>query len=466
MTRKLTLTQRVIGFSLIGLIAMGWGAIIYSEKLVEDVIVDQARRQAHMFLLGVEQEIKARDALTDPERLNTVLSKSHLMMKNELIFSVDRVYMFDQTGTILADSTGNFDQLSDLDSIHGKVFRTQSSYLGSKIEYELDNGVRVPKSEIIIPIRHKGNVVAALEAEIDLLETMAQIQFIDDKYERHIMIMFSIGGGILFAFIWWVIHSNLIQPIGSLLRVTKAISKGNFDKRATEASSYEVARLGYAINTMADNIQVLIEEQEQAYLQAMQALAKALETKDKYTAGHSGRVASYSVKLGRRLGLDKKQLKLLKQGALMHDLGKIGIADEVLNKAEPLNDHEYQLMCSHPTMTATIMRPLIRFKEFTDIAAWHHERWDGKGYPDGLAGENIPLLARIVSIADTWDAMTSNRIYRKSMTIEKALSILDAEKDSGQWDPQLVRAFIEMIKGEQEGRLVIGANESEASLAQ
>jgi len=150
----------------------------------------------------------------------------------------------------------------------------------------------------------------------------------------------------------------------------------------------------------------------------------------------------------------------------MHDLGKIGIADEVLNKAEPLNDHEYQLMCSHPTMTATIMRPLIRFKEFTDIAAWHHERWDGKGYPDGLAGENIPLLARIVSIADTWDAMTSNRIYRKSMTIEKALSILDAEKDSGQWDPQLVRAFIEMIKGEQEGRLVIGANESEASLAQ
>ena len=454
MARKLTLTQRVITFSLVGLFAMGWGAIFYSEKLVEDVILDQAKRQAKMFLLGIHQEIKARDGLADQERLRTILSKSHLMMEEELIFSVERVYLYDKTGKILADSSGKFGYVEDIEGFHGEIFTMGASYLGSDITYELENGALVPKTDIIIPIRDKGEIVGALEAEIDLLQTMAQIQFIDDKYERHILLMFSIGGTVLFLFIWWGIHSNLIRPIGSLLRVTKAISKGRFDKRASEGSGYEFARLGRAVNTMADSIQDLIEEQEQAYLQTLQALAKALEAKDKYTAGHSGRVASYSVKLGRRLGLEEEQLMLLKQGALMHDLGKIGIPDRVLNKADPLDDREYELMRTHPVMTSTIMRPLKRFKEFTDIAAWHHERWDGKGYPDGLKGEEIPLLARIVSIADTWDAMTGNRVYRKGMRVETSLRILEEEQDSGQWDPELVREFITMIKDEQNIRYI------------
>jgi HD-GYP domain-containing protein (c-di-GMP phosphodiesterase class II) len=105
-------------------------------------------------------------------------------------------------------------------------------------------------------------------------------------------------------------------------------------------------------------------------------------------------------------------------------------------------------MKRHPRFSAAIMRPLMRFRAFADIAAWHHERWDGGGYPDGLSGEEIPLLARIVAIADAWDAMTGDRIYRKGMTRDGALGILDAEKDSGQFDPTLIRAFIEMIRAE------------------
>lgn len=454
MPRKLTLTKRVIGFSMMGLIAIGWGAIIYSEKLVEEVILDQARTQAKMFLLGVDQEIKARDAILDQNRLKTIISKSLLMMEDELIFSVDRVYFFDKQGKIIADSSGKFGYVDNMQGVHGEVFRSATSYLGDEIEYQEQNGQMVPKTDIIIPVRHKGEVVGALEAEIDLLQTMAHIQFMDDKYERNILFMFTFGGAILLMFIWWVIHTNLIQPISSLLRVTKAISKGDLDQRVQEASSYEVARLGRAVNTMADSIQELLEEQELAYMQAMQSLAKALETKDKYTAGHSGRVASYSVKLGHRLGLSQQQLTLLKQGALMHDLGKIGIPDLILNKPGALNDHEYEQMKAHPTMTATIMRPLKRFKEFTDIAAWHHERWDGKGYPSGMAGEEIPLLARIVAIADTWDAMTGDRVYRKGMSVEKSVSILEEEKDLGQWDPNLIREFIGLIKDEEKVRRI------------
>jgi len=180
----------------------------------------------------------------------------------------------------------------------------------------------------------------------------------------------------------------------------------------------------------------------------LQSLARALEAKDSYTAGHSGRVAKFSTQLGKHVGVDENQLKLLKHGALMHDLGKIGINDAILNKPGALSDDEYEIMKQHPASTAKIMKPLKRFKEFAEIAAWHHERWDGKGYPDGLKGEKIPLLARIVCIADTWDAMTGDRIYRKGMTVVKALSILDKEKDHGQWDPALIRAFIEMIGNE------------------
>ncbi len=428
---------------------MGWGAMVYSQQLVEEIILDQARRQAKMFLLGIAQEIKARDGMRNMALLETILSKSHLMMQDELIFHVDRVYIYDKSGKIIGDSSGKFGQVNDIAGFHGEVFRDGSSYLGDEIEYESHEGRLVPKADIIIPVREKGKIVAALEAEIDLLETMAQIQFIDGKYTRQIIVIFSLGGLVLFGFIWWVMHSNLIRPIISLLRVTKALSKGRFDVRAGEASSYEVARLGRAVNTMADSIQLLMEEQEEAYMQMMQSLAKALEAKDQYTAGHSGRVATYSVKLGRRLGLGDEELRLLRQGALMHDLGKIGIPDHVLNKPEPLNEHEYEQMRTHPEMTAKIMRPLKRFKEFTDIAAWHHERWDGKGYPDGLAGEEIPLLARIVAIADSWDAMTADRVYRKGMSIELSLSILEKEKDSGQWDPVLVREFIALIKEEQ-----------------
>ena len=120
----------------------------------------------------------------------------------------------------------------------------------------------------------------------------------------------------------------------------------------------------------------------------------------------------------------------------------------MLNKPEPLDDDEVAIMRQHPSFTAAIMRPLVRFRAFADIAAWHHERWDGGGYPDGLTGQEIPLLARIVAIADAWDAMTGDRIYRKGMPAERALDILEAEADDGQFDPDLIRLFAAMVREE------------------
>ena len=175
------------------------------------------------------------------------------------------------------------------------------------------------------------------------------------------------------------------------------------------------------------------------------ALAKALEARDDDTASHSLNVTKYSMLLGRQIGLDDEEMRILGQGAMLHDLGKIGIPDEILKKPGNLDAFEFERIKEHPRLTSEILAPLETSSHYSSIARSHHERWDGKGYPDGLYGEDIPLLARIVSIADAWDAMTTNRVYRPGMSEKMALSILEKEKDWGQWDPYLIDEFIKVI---------------------
>jgi HD-GYP domain-containing protein (c-di-GMP phosphodiesterase class II) len=241
---------------------------------------------------------------------------------------------------------------------------------------------------------------------------------------------------------------GVTRPLETLSRTAAEIAGGHLGSRAEVRRRDEIGSLADSVNHMADSIDKLLLAQEESYLQALKSLTKALEAKDAYTAAHSGRVTRYARRLGKRVGLEPATLDLLGRAALVHDLGKIGVSERILNKPAPLDDEEFEIMKRHPRFSAAIMRPLMRFRAFADIAAWHHERWDGGGYPDGLAGEEIPLLARIVAIADAWDAMTGDRIYRKGMTRDGALGILDAEKDSGQFDPTLIRAFIEMIRAE------------------
>ena len=176
------------------------------------------------------------------------------------------------------------------------------------------------------------------------------------------------------------------------------------------------------------------------------ALAKALEARDDNTSSHSLNVTRYSMMLGEQLGLDEDELRALSQGALLHDLGKIGIPDNILKKPGDLDEAEFEIIKTHPMVTSEILDSLETSDLFAAIARSHHERWDGTGYPDGLFGEDIPLLARIVAIADAWDAMTSNRVYRVAMSENIALDIFEKEKNSGQWDPSLVDKFIKLMR--------------------
>jgi len=189
------------------------------------------------------------------------------------------------------------------------------------------------------------------------------------------------------------------------------------------------------------------EKLEKAYLESIQTLRYTVEAKDTYTRGHSDRVAEYSVLIGEKVGLSEQEIKNLSIGGLFHDVGKIGVPDMILQKTERLTDDEYSEIKNHPSIGAHILSTATIFKDIIPIVKHHHEKYDGFGYPSKLKGEDIPYLARIASIADSFDAMTSKRTYRDSLDI----SIVKEEfrKNRGtQFDPNLTDVFLDILENE------------------
>lgn len=176
----------------------------------------------------------------------------------------------------------------------------------------------------------------------------------------------------------------------------------------------------------------------------IQALATAIDAKDIYTKGHSSRVADYSAILAKHLGWSDAQVERLHYKALLHDVGKIGVPDRVLNKNGRLTDEEFAVIKSHTTIGAEILKPVSSLKTIYEVARYHHERYDGKGYPDGLAGEAIPAEARVVGIADSYDAMSSDRVYRKALPKEVIREELIKGRGT-QFDPDMLNVFLSLF---------------------
>ena len=189
------------------------------------------------------------------------------------------------------------------------------------------------------------------------------------------------------------------------------------------------------------------EKLEKAYLESIQTLRYTVEAKDPYTRGHSDRVSEYSVLIGEKLGLSEDELKTLRIGGLFHDIGKIGIPDSILLKQSKLTDDEYSEIKNHPSIGAHILCNAEVFKEIIPIVKHHHERYDGRGYPGQLKGEDIPYLARIAAVADAFDAMTSKRTYRDSLPIDIVRD--EIEKNLGtQFDPNIGKIFLDIIEND------------------
>jgi HD-GYP domain-containing protein (c-di-GMP phosphodiesterase class II) len=189
----------------------------------------------------------------------------------------------------------------------------------------------------------------------------------------------------------------------------------------------------------------LLQKREDLFLSIITVLAQAVELRDDYTGGHTNRVSQYAQMLGRQLNVSSNDLRWIRLGTPLHDIGKIGIDDAILKKPGPLTPEEFKIMQSHTVKGATILGTIPDLAPVIPIVRSHHERWDGQGYPDALAGEAIPRLARIVAVADTFDAMTSDRPYRDGMAPEVAFA--EVQKQSGkQFDPQCASAFLAIRK--------------------
>lgn len=233
-----------------------------------------------------------------------------------------------------------------------------------------------------------------------------------------------------------------------VLSVSDKISGEPFDSSDLDM----LVTLASQISVSLYNAQ-LYEDLEASYLSAVRALANSIDAKDAYTRGHSERVARYSMEIGRVMGLSSDEIKNLHIGALLHDIGKIGIAEAIINKSSRLTDEEYREIMTHPSRGASIIEPAKFLREKVPLIKYHHERFDGKGYPEGLKGEEIPLMARIVCCADSYDAMTSKRAYRDTMPLEEARKEL-IRCSGSQFDPKVVNAFLEVLSDENKVRII------------
>jgi len=260
-----------------------------------------------------------------------------------------------------------------------------------------------------------------------------------------IALLLAIGAAILFA-------SGIARPIRVLAQRTAEIAQGNYQQRVQLRTHNEIGELAQNFNVMSESIEGAVEQLKKAahenhllFINSVRMLAAAIDAKDPYTRGHSERVARYSIGIGKNLSLSDKEMRNLRISALLHDVGKIGIDDRILRKPGALSEDEFEVMKGHPVKGAAIMSGVAQLIDIIPGMKYHHEKWSGGGYPDGLEGEQIPMQARIVAIADTFDAMTTNRPYQKAMelgyVVEKIKSFAGTR-----FDPRVVEAFVNAVK--------------------
>ena len=225
---------------------------------------------------------------------------------------------------------------------------------------------------------------------------------------------------------------RITSPLSVLAQSSRAIARGDFTKRVYLKSRTEIGELASTFNTMTDELEQFVEDLKRAaeenkalFMGSIQMLAGAVDEKDPYTRGHSDRVTRYSLMIAREMGLDPGFLEILRVSAQLHDVGKIGIEDRILKKPGALTPEEFEIMKTHTTKGANILRPVPQLREMLPGIELHHESLNGRGYPYGLKGDDIPLLPRVIAVADTFDALTTNRPYQQAHDAVEALRIIE-----------------------------------------
>lgn len=320
-----------------------------------------------------------------------------------------------------------------------------------------EEGFRSSLQYIYVPIMQFRGKTERPIMIMELAYTNARVKKeLNERFILQLFVLLVIAGfGI--AMQNWVTR-NYIHPVEGLIKGLKMAKRNELSYRLHVPKKETALNEAMEIfNEMVSNIEDLVQQKnentklledalqknEQNYYETIGALVQAIDAKDGYTAGHCERTTRLSILIGEHLGLDKSEIEGLRRGSLLHDIGKIGIKDEILKKPGKLSEEEFGIIKEHPEIGYNIIKDITFMEKAKSVVLYHHERIDGKGYPRGLKGEEIPLLARILCITDSFDAMTSKRVYRDSkMTVERAFKEL--MKNTGtQFDANLVEVFIQ-----------------------
>jgi HD-GYP domain-containing protein (c-di-GMP phosphodiesterase class II) len=241
---------------------------------------------------------------------------------------------------------------------------------------------------------------------------------------------------------------RITNPLQVLTQSSRALARGDFSQRVNLWSRTEIGELAHTFNTMSDNLEHFVadlkraaDENRELFMGSIQMLAGAVDEKDPYTRGHSDRVTRYSMLIAQEMKQPESFLEILRISAQLHDVGKIGIEDHILKKPGALTEEEFEVMKTHTTKGANILRPVTQLAEMLPGIELHHEALDGRGYPYGLQGDQIPLLARVIAVGDTFDALTTNRPYQQAHTPEQALQIIK-NLAGKRLDPEAVAALL------------------------
>ncbi len=243
-----------------------------------------------------------------------------------------------------------------------------------------------------------------------------------------------------------IIAQRISLPIRRLVKGSREAGRDEFRRVPVEGVT-EIRELTESFNDMALNLYKSQRRLNTYFYRTIYSLVRIMEARDRNTKGHSERVAEYSARLAVRLGLPPEDVELLRETAVLHDIGKLGIEERILNKAERLTETEWESIRKHPVIGEEILSPLLLNKELLAVIRSHHERYDGTGYPDRISGESIRLFAQILAVADSFDAMTSPRSYRPAMEVQRALDEIFRNRGT-QFSPRVVDTFISMIREE------------------
>ena len=336
------------------------------------------------------------------------------------------VYVVDDRGHLVAHSdpqrlTGDLD-VSNVEIV--RRFRESYGRAGATVPFVL----ATPKGKVPMLGTYTAIPDTGWGAFVQVEQDKAYYSAIQMGYQSKILVLIVT---VLAAIAGTLFARRISTPIQDLAAGARRLAGGEYGTRVDVATSNEVGVLGDAFNLMGSEIQKSIEEirrqatqNKNLFMGSIRMLANAIDEKDPYTRGHSERVAFYSALIAKHLGMSEEEVERVHLSGIIHDVGKIGIEDKILRKPAALTDEEYEIMKQHPRKGEHILEAVPLLKEMAGAGLMHHENWDGTGYPDGLKGTQIPLLGRIVCVADAFDAMTTDRPYSKAMTPEAALARL------------------------------------------